>query len=243
MTPEELTKLFNSLVTDIPVDPNSDVYKKFEKKLFKLSGQATYIYSIVEKRLLYCDGWEQILGYKEEEMSLKKIIELTVPRYSNQAKEINKKALLFIINQSENLEEYSFSMELLKKHKNGSEVPLIMRVGVAKAVDGKTVEILGMAIRANNLKFGKVMQYAAYGPDKTDFEENLNKELFKDLVISRKEKEALALAAQGLAYKEIANRLDVSISAIEKRIRPMFKRFNVSGLPHLISFAHKNSIL
>ena len=87
------------------------------------------------------------------------------------------------------------------------------------------------------------MQFAAYGPDTSEFEETLSKELFTHYVISRKEKEALQLAAQGFAFKEIATKLNVSQSAIEKRIIPLYKRFNVHSLPHLINFAHKNHLL
>ena len=44
-------------------------------------------------------------------------------------------------------------------------------------------------------------------------------------------------------YKQIAEKLNVSASAIEKRIIPLYKRFNVKSLPHLISFAYDNHIL
>ena len=87
------------------------------------------------------------------------------------------------------------------------------------------------------------MQYAAYGPKLSGFEESLNKQLFNKLGISRKEIEALELAAKGFAFKEIAKELNVSQSAIEKRIIPLYKRFDVKSLPHLISFAHDNHIL
>jgi DNA-binding NarL/FixJ family response regulator len=87
------------------------------------------------------------------------------------------------------------------------------------------------------------MQYAAFGPETSGFEESLNEELFNELGISRKEKEALELAAKGYTFKEIADKLNVSQSAIEKRIIPLYKRFDVKSLTHLISFAHDNYIL
>ena len=51
------------------------------------------------------------------------------------------------------------------------------------------------------------------------------------------------MASKGFAFKEIAEKLNVSASAIEKRIIPLYKRFNVKSLPHLISFAYDNHIL
>jgi len=87
------------------------------------------------------------------------------------------------------------------------------------------------------------MQYAAFGPETSGFEETLNEQLFHELRISRKEKEALELASKGYAFKEIGKKLKVSQSAIEKRLIPLYKRFNVKSLPHLISFAYDNQIL
>ncbi|HEX8608077.1 MAG TPA: helix-turn-helix transcriptional regulator, partial [Pedobacter sp.] len=63
------------------------------------------------------------------------------------------------------------------------------------------------------------------------------------LAISNKEKEALSLVAKGYSFKEIAHELKVSHSAIEKRIIPLYKRFGVKSLTHLVSFAYDNFIL
>jgi len=49
--------------------------------------------------------------------------------------------------------------------------------------------------------------------------------------------------AQGYSFKEIAHHFNVSSSAIEKRILPLYKRFNVRSLSHLITFAYENHIL
>jgi DNA-binding CsgD family transcriptional regulator len=93
------------------------------------------------------------------------------------------------------------------------------------------------------LKFGKVMRYAAYGPEKDAFETDLNESLFYPYHISHKEMEALRLLADGYAYKEMAEKLEVTQSAIEKRIRPLFQRFNVKNNAHLIAFAFQNNLL
>ncbi|MDO8996741.1 MAG: helix-turn-helix transcriptional regulator [Sediminibacterium sp.] len=63
------------------------------------------------------------------------------------------------------------------------------------------------------------------------------------MTISGKEKEALKYVAKGYSFKEIADELGVSASAIEKRIQPLYKRFNVKNLTHLVSFAYENYIL
>ncbi len=108
---------------------------------------------------------------------------------------------------------------------------------------GRMTAIVGRSQVNRSIALGNVMRYEAYGPEKSEFEEELNKQLFNYYAISRKEKEALALAAKGFSFKEIAKHFNVTQSAIEKRIIPMYKRFNVKSLTHLISFAYDNHIL
>mgnify|MGYP000152860722 CR=1 FL=1 len=233
-----------SLVTDIPLDPKSDTYKFYRKTIPHYEGEAVYIYSFIEGRMLYARGWKDILGYKDTEVTMLKIISATTPHFINFSNELNDKALKFISTKTKKLEGYSFTLEVKKIHKNGkTKVPLFSRVGVFKSYKGQMTEILGRSQIMKSVKYSKVMEFAAYGPDKSEFEESLSKELFNYLTISRREKEVLLLASKGMTFKEIGENLGVTQSAIEKRIIPLYKRFDVRSLPHLISFAYENHIL
>jgi len=193
--------------------------------------------------MLYAEGWEEILGYKDEEISMMTIVSITAPEFAPFSNDLNDKAVKFIQNKTEELEKYSFNIELKKIHQDGRPIPLISRVGVFRAENGKVMEIIGRSQVNRSIKFGKVMRYSAYGPEKSEFEEELSKSLFQYHVISGKEKEALAMVAKGYSFKEIAHLFNISQSAIEKRIIPMYKRFDVKSLTHLVSFAHDNHIL
>ena len=232
-----------SFITNIPADLNSPEALNYQKSLIRFPEEAIYIYSFKENKMLFACGWEEILGYKDDEISMLTIVSITAPEHAAFSNELNDKALMFLHTISEELEKYSFSIELKKIHKNGTPVPLISRVGVFKTENGKATEIIGRSQINRSIKFGKVMRYAAFGPEKSIFEEELNKSLFEHFAISQKEKEALEYVAKGYSYKEIANEFNVSQSAIEKRIIPMYKRFNVKSLTHLITFAYENHIL
>ncbi len=236
----DLTK---SIITDIPADFNSEKYKHYFNTIPHFDDEATYIYSFKEKRMVFARGWFELLGYKDEEVSMLTIVSITTERYFDFANDLNDKALQYINSVSKDLEKYSFTLEVEKIHKNGSHVPLFSRVGVLKSNEGKIEEIIGVSNIIKSLNFGRIMRYAAYGPEIIQFEETLSKELFRHHVISRKEKEALKLASEGYAFKEIAHILKISRSAVEKRIIPMYKRFQVRSLTHLISFAYENHIL
>lgn len=232
-----------SFITNIPADLATEEAKWFKQTIPRFADEAVYIYSFKDNRMIYADGWEEILGYRDDEINMLTIVSITSPEYAVFSNELNDKALMFIQSKTTDLEKYSFTIELKKMHKNGKAVPMISRVGVFSSYNGKVTAIIGRSQVNNGLKFGNVMRYAAYGPEKDEFEEELNKQLFKYYAISQKEKEALSLVAQGYSFKEIASHFNVSQSAIEKRIIPMYKRFNVKSLTHLISFSYDNHIL
>lgn len=232
----------NKKISKVPADPASALYKQYQKTIPHFDNQAVYIYSFKEKKMLYAQGWFEVLGYKDNEISLFTLINSSSPKFATFSHEINEKAFAYINQQKERLIEYSFTIELEKIHKNGKKVPLFSRVGVHKVENGQVIEIIGISQVVLTLKLGNIMNYAVYGPRVKDFEDTLSKKLFCKLVITKKEKEALELAAKGFAFKQIAHELNVSQSAIEKRIIPLYKRFNVKSLPHLISFAHENNL-
>ena len=232
-----------SKISNVAADFTEERVAYFDKILPIFPDEAIYIYSFEENRMIYARGWETILGYADAEITMLKIMLLTTPDYAPFANELNDKALEFILKQRQDLEQYSFTIELKKTHKNGNEIPLITKVSVFESKDGLMTSIIGRSQINKSINLGKVMQYAAYGPKKSKFEAELNKKLFRHFAISKKEKEALSLVANGYAYKEIAEMLNISQSAVEKRLQPLVKRFNVRSTAHLISFAYENHIL
>jgi DNA-binding CsgD family transcriptional regulator len=153
------------------------------------------------------------------------------------------RTIQFIHKKRPELNKYSFLIEQKKVHKNGTEVPIVARVGVHECENDTVVSIIGRFQVNYNIRFGKVMRYAAFGPEKNEFEDELNKNIFYKNAISNKEKDALALIAKGYSLKEVADMLNISQSAVEKRIIPLYKRFDVKSMPHLVSFAYENNIL
>jgi DNA-binding CsgD family transcriptional regulator len=243
MTKENFGDYSRNFITAVPADLESEQAQYFRQTIPKFPEEAVYIYSFKENRMIFARGWEEVVGYRDNEINMLAIVNMSAPEYAPFSHDLNDKALQFIHKKTENLEDYSFTIELKKIHKDGSLVPIIVRVGVFSSENGHIESIIGRFQINRSLIFGRVMRYAAYGPEKEKFEEELNKVLFSHLAISNKEKEALSLVAKGYSFKEIAHELKVSHSAIEKRIIPLYKRFDVKSLTHLVSFAYDNFIL
>jgi DNA-binding CsgD family transcriptional regulator len=241
---DDLGAYSKGFITNVPADLSTDFANEFREKTYKYPLEGIYIYSFEEGKMLYADGWEEVCGVPDSEINMLAIVNFTAPAFSPFVNEINDKALKFLHQRNQKLTEYSFTIELKILHRNGKEVPVTAKVSVFEAAkDGRLKSIIGRFQVDYGLKFGKVMRYAAYGPEKDAFETDLNESLFYPYHISQKEMEALRLLADGFAYKEMAEKLDLSQSAVEKRIRPLFQRFNVKNNAHLIAFAFQNNLL
>ena len=68
-------------VSDLPFDYNDPAYEQCKEKVLQFTGQAAYIYSFEKKRMLFANGWEELLGYKDKDITLLKIISITSERY------------------------------------------------------------------------------------------------------------------------------------------------------------------
>ena len=102
-----------------------DFYKEYKEKIPQFVGQAVYIYSFEQNRMLFANGWEDMLGYKDEEITLLKIVSSTSKRHYNFYNELNDKGLQYLKNIKEDLNKYSFTIEVEKIHKNGEIIPSI----------------------------------------------------------------------------------------------------------------------
>ena len=224
-------------------DLETEEAKFFKKTLPKFDNECVYIFSFKQNKLIYADGWEQVLGYKDSEVSILKITTSTVKEYAIYSNEIDDKAMLFIHNCKDHVGEYGITKELRKYHKNGQEIPIISKIRIKTVVDGKMDYLIGRFQVNHNLKFGRVMKFEFHGPEKEKMYAMLDKNIFINLDVSEKEKEVIRLSAKGYSIKEIASELKVTPSAIEKRLFPLYKRFELKSLPHLISFAYENNIL
>ncbi len=240
----QLPKYTKQQITTTPINPSDEQYQKFKRVIQRFPEEAVYVYSFKENRLIYADGWEETLGYKDSEIDLLTIMSKTDPLHAPFVFDLNDKALKFILLKKQDMLQYSYSFEARKIHKNGRLIPMQIKLGIFSVEEnGAVKEAIGRFQVNRDLRFGKVIRYAAYGPEKNEFEEELNKSLFEHYAISNKEKEVLQQVARGLTIKEIASNLDLSKSGVEKRILPLYKRFNVNSLPHLISFSYENFIL
>jgi len=241
---EELGSYSKKFISDIPMDVNSEYYTYYKTRLYKYPLEGVYIYSFEHGKMLYADGWENVAGIPDTEITMLRIVNMTSPEYAPFVHEINDKALQFLHVRNKQLKEYSFTIETKIRNRNEIDIPVVARVAVHDTFDDGTLKsIIGRFQVDYGLRFGKIMRYAAYGPEKDEFERNLNRNLFYPYRISDVELEVIRLLAKGHTYREIGNEINESISHIERTIDSLLERFKVNNTTSLVSFCYENRLL
>jgi DNA-binding NarL/FixJ family response regulator len=62
-------------------------------------------------------------------------------------------------------------------------------------------------------------------------------------LLSDREKEVLKLLTEGLSYKMVAARLDISYNTVNAHIRKIYQKLSVNSVSEAVSFALKNKIV
>jgi DNA-binding CsgD family transcriptional regulator len=236
------TTVSQSLFSNNPPQLNN-AYAIGSSALHRFPNEAIYIYSIEKQTMVYLSGWKELLGYENDEITLSLLVSLTIPEYMDFCSEMNQKAFSLAFSLTEKFEEYCCLIETKKYTKSGEIITLLENAGIHKTENGKITEIIA---KYQQIKIGRVNSiryYETYGPDKSTLDDVFAEVVDQHLAISGKEKEVMSMAARGLSIKEMADRLKVSSSAIEKRLMTLYRRFQVSNVSHLISFAYENGIL
>lgn len=228
---------------DPMVDPHSEETIRLGQTIRQFPDEAIYVFCLERRQLLYASGFQNVLGFADNEVNMRLILSLTAPQHASFVHDVQRKSLQFIMAGHPRLDQYVFIIEMKKRNRSGQEVPLETRISVFEEKNGVAKSLIGRLQLSPHLRFGQVVRYAVCGPDQNLLEEALSNTPFVQPAISAKEREALSLVAKGLAFKEIAHRLGVSHSAIEKRVLPLYKRFGVQSLPHLVGYAYDNGIL
>ena len=104
-------------ITNLPANLASEEALRYKSAIPQFPEEAVYIYSFKLQKMIYANGWEELLGYQYDEINMLTITSITTQEFAAFSNELNDKALMFIQSKTEDLEKYSFTIELKKLHK------------------------------------------------------------------------------------------------------------------------------
>jgi DNA-binding CsgD family transcriptional regulator len=205
--------------------------------------EAVYIYSLVDMKICYADGFDSLLGYDDKEISMRLLVSITTPDFADFIQEMNNESLAFILGQREYLNQYCCTIESKKYNKWGEEVSLIESVRVYKTEGSRVTEVLGRYKLNPRVPNPRFKYFHATGPGINNLVERMREFEGLEKNLTKRQQEVLILISQGKLIKEIADQLLISKSSIEKIIRTMCKKFEVNSSKELIAYALKNQLL
>jgi DNA-binding CsgD family transcriptional regulator len=232
-----LYETFLSTETYDPVDNPS--YRNIEV----FADEAIYIYSLMDRKILYAKGFGSLLGYDNQEISMRLLVSITTPDFTDFIRKMNNESLAFILQQREHLNEYCCTIESKKYDKQGKEVSLIESVRVYRTQGNRVTEVLGRYKLNPRVPNPRNRYFHASGPGIETLVEKMLAFEPNELIVTYKQLEILQFLAKGMTLKEIAIKLVMSKSNIEKKIYSLCKKINVQNQKELIAFAHKNGLL
>lgn len=234
--------IFTTELTDLSTEEN----QAYKAQLKRENDEALIVYDIKNKQLVYHEGWLDLLGIRKGEINMLYLMDYIDPEFKDFVHKVTDSALYFFNEPHHNILEYKIMLEFKLIHQLSFEsIPVHVTFFSFEAdKDNSLNTFLGRFKVDRSLALtGENHRYTVYTPDKLSYIEGLDNKLFKSHHITYKELEALKLIAQGHAIKQVADKLCISHSAVEKRIYTLYKRYKVKSLPHLISFCYDNLIL
>ena len=226
---------------------SSDTYEPEERTDYAdipfFSDEAIFVYSLVEMKIMHAAGWQQLLGYDNQEISMRLLVSITTPDFTDFIRKMNNESLAFILQQREHLNEYCCTIESKKYDKQGKEVSLIESVRVYRTQGNRVTEVLGRYKLNPRVPNPRNRYFHASGPGIEELVEKMRAFEANEKTITLREQEVLRLISQGILVKEVAYQLSISKSTLEKILQNMCKKFEVKCSKELIAFGLKNQLV
>jgi len=236
-------QLYETFLSKEPFQPKPTAKNLRFANIPCFADEATYVYSLKTKKIKYAQGWMELLGYANEEISMDLLVEITTPDHKEFIKEMNNQALAFILSKSSNLLEYSCTTECKKFSKQGEEVALLESVKVHHSLKGKVVEVIGTYKRNPRTPHSGNKYFQASGPDIETLVEKMQQFEAHKEVFNKRECKIIRMLVNGKTINEVAKEMFVSTSTIEKNLSELCRKFKVRNRAELIAYSHSNDMI
>jgi len=236
-------QLYETILSKEPFQPNPTEKNLRYANIPNFSDEATYVYSLKTKKILFARGWMELLGYENVEISMHLLVEITTPDHKEFIQEMNNQALAFILSKSANLYEYSCTTECIKFNKQGEEVALLESVKVHRSLKGKVVEVIGTYKRNPRMPHPGNKYFQANGPGIETLVEKMQQFNALEKVITKRECKIIRMLGNGKTITEVAKEIFVSKSTIEKNLSELCIKFKVRKRAELIAYSHENGLI
>ncbi len=206
--------------------------------------ECIYVLDFVENKVIFNKGFQNVLGYPDDEINFDFIIQNHHPDDSEMVNRISKAAILYCMKHPDDIFNTALFLSYRRKKKDGSYIKVLSESsiyevndngiptkGIAKIQDISfidSLDVVNWTLHANSL-------------DKKAFKEQIYK-AYKDFFTDR-EKEVILCINKRCTNKQIAQKLNISENTIITHRKNIFKKANKHNTEDLVLFCKRKGII
>lgn len=241
---ENMSVFFERLKETIERNSSKEIKLNDFDKLPLSHNECIFVSDFSKNELVFIKGFQNLLGYRDEDISLEFIRSLYHPMEAGRIKRIIRAAVLYSLDHPEDTLGNELSITFRIKKKEGGYIKILDNSSIIE-VD-KNNKILYVLSRYTDISF----------MDHTDNinwnlkANNLNKEAFKKLIyrneqkyFTKRETEIIQEIANGRSSKEMADKYHISRHTVATHRKQIYYKSNCHNPMELIIFCKGKGII
>jgi|GEM_PF-505887 len=224
-----------------PPQRNKGLKQRLEKLLGqfpRFPGHFLYIYNFSEGRITYARGFQDLLGYRDEEVDVHLIFGALHPEDAPIVANLNQRAIeaMAKVRDPKNLMDLSLSVDHRMQKANGEYIKILRQTAVFEVdkCSGKVHSTFSLCKDISTIKPNGSIGWQISGFDLIEFEAPEDTTQRVQYRPSPREMDVLRKLAEGMSSKVIAQELDISLHTVNTHRRNMLSRTGLSNTTELV---------
>jgi len=209
-----------------------------------LNNECIYVIDFNENKLLYKKGFENVLGYTDEEMSLNQLFENYHPEDEETISRVIRESILHTIKDPSHGKDNSLYLKYRRKRKDGKYITVLSQSHIydlnSEGNRLKSITRLTDISFANDFKKSGY-SFQANGLDKEAFERQIHKS-YVDF-FTKREREVIEEMFKRVTNREISETLFISQHTVATHRKNIFRKSACRNVEELINFCETKGIL
>ena len=236
---------YKAHVSSNPADLNSKEATDIKKKISYDKDEAVYIYSFKKNQILFAAGFQDLIGYPDNEVNVMNIYDIYDSKYSTLLHHFTDQTLHFLHHNKINGDFSTYAISNIYNKITNTKLTIIKTVSVyEKNENNNFISGIVRFKKIENLKYDSVFQYGI-----VDSSKKIN--LFTDNIIDFEvdnsvnihEIKLLELLDNNMSINSISKHFECSETQINLAINNILARFKCKNTQELINFSKQNEIL
>lgn len=224
-----------------PAVANKGLKKRIEKLLGqfpRFPGHFLYIYNYSEGRIVYARGFQEVLGYRDEEVDLDLIFGCLHPEDAAIVARLNQSAVVAMakMRNPEDLMELTLSVDHRMRKANGDYATILRQTAVFEVdkASGKVHSTFSLCKDISTIKTSGAIGWQVSGFDVLDFEAHEHAPDRVQYRPSSREMDVVRKLAEGKSTRVAAEELDISPHTVSTHRRNLLARTGLGNTAELV---------